>query len=80
MRSQESKYKYIRGLNIEPGNTAFLKKKKKRKKKARAIKRNQKKKLKTHSIIQKAKERKASKTGLSVKPNAAISTEIKKEN
>lgn len=34
MRSQESKYKYIRGLNIEPGNTAFLKKKKK----ARAIK------------------------------------------
>lgn len=73
MRSQESKYKYIRGLNIEPGNTAFLKKEKK--KKVRAIKRNQKKKLKTHSIIQKAKERKASKTGLSVKPNAAISTE-----
>lgn len=79
MRSQESKYKYIRGLNIEPGNTAFFKKEKK-KKKARAIKRNQKKKLKTHSIIQKAKERKASKTGLSVKPNAAISTKIRKEN
>lgn len=75
MRSQESKYKYIRGLNIEPGNTAF-----KRKKKARALKRNQKKKLKPHSFIQKVKERKASKTELSVKPNVAISTEIRKEN